>query len=120
LRWAAPGGERKVVERMAESPRETPGGEVLEQQAPRTHLPRLYKVLLHNDDYTTMEFVIEVLESIFARSPAEAFRIMMHVHENGRGLCGAYPYEIAETKVELVHERARQQGFPLRASMEED
>ena len=97
----------------------TPGGEVLELQGTKTSLPRLYKVLLHNDDYTTMEFVIEVLEGIFAKSPAEAFRIMMQVHENGLGVCGTYPFEIAETKVALVHERARQHGFPLRASVEE-
>jgi ATP-dependent Clp protease adaptor protein ClpS len=105
---------------MAQSPQTpAPGGEVLEQQGTKTLVPRLYTVLLHNDDYTTMEFVIEVLEGIFAKSPAEAFRIMMHVHENGVGVCGAYPYEIAETKVSQVHERARRQGFPLRASIEE-
>ena len=97
----------------------TPGGEVLEQPGTKTQVPRLYTVLLHNDDYTTMEFVLEVLEGIFAKSPAEAFRIMMHVHENGLGVCGAYPYEIAETKVAQVHERARRHGFPLRASVEE-
>ena len=104
---------------MAESTTGTPGSEVLERQETQTCLPRLYKVLLHNDDYTTMEFVIEVLESIFAKSPAEAFRIMMLVHEKGLGVCGVYPFEIAETKVSLVHERARRRGFPLRASMEE-
>ena len=104
---------------MAGSTKGTPGGEVLEQQKTRTREPRLYRVLLHNDDYTTMEFVIEVLEGIFAKSPAEAFRIMMNVHEKGQGVCGAYPYEIAETKVAAVHERARERGFPLRASMEE-
>jgi len=103
---------------MAE-PAPTPGGEVLEQQGTQTQVPRLFTVLLHNDDYTTMEFVIEVLEGIFTKSPAEAFRIMMHVHENGVGVCGAYPYEIAETKVAQVHERARRHGFPLRASIEE-
>jgi ATP-dependent Clp protease adaptor protein ClpS len=104
---------------MAESTRVTPGSGVLEQAGTETRLPRLYKVLLHNDDYTTMEFVIEVLQDIFAKSPAEAFRIMMHVHERGIGVCGAYPYEIAETKVAQVRERARGQGFPLRASVEE-
>jgi len=104
---------------MADSTKGTPGGEVLEQQGTRTLLPRLFKVLLHNDDYTTMEFVLEVLAGIFAKSPAEAFRIMMHVHENGLGACGTYPFEIAETKVAQVHEKARRQGFPLRASLEE-
>jgi ATP-dependent Clp protease adaptor protein ClpS len=97
----------------------TPDGRVLERADTETRLPRLYRVLLHNDDYTTMEFVVEVLEGIFGKSPAEAFRIMLHVHENGIGVCGAYPHEIAETKVALVHRRARGRGFPLRASLEE-
>ncbi len=97
-----------------------PEGGLLEQQEAKTRLPRLYRVLLHNDDYTTMEFVLDVLEGIFGKSPAEAFRIMMHVHQSGRGVCGAYPYEIAETKVALVHVRAGARGFPLRASMEEE
>ena len=105
---------------MAQPPHGEPGGKVLERPDVETRLPRLYKVLLHNDDYTTMEFVVEVLEGIFGKSPAEAFRIMMHVHENGVGMCGSYPYEIAETRVALVHERARARGFPLRASMEEE
>lgn len=96
-----------------------PGGEVLEKTRPKTRKPALFKVILHNDDYTTMQFVIEVLESIFHRSPAEAYRIMMQVHRQGRGVCGAYPHEVAETKVALVHDWAKEQGFPLRASMEE-
>jgi ATP-dependent Clp protease adaptor protein ClpS len=66
-----------------------------------------------------MQFVTEVLEEVFRKSPAEAFRIMLLVHTAGRGLCGAYPHEIAETKVALVHDRARAAGFPLRASLEE-
>jgi len=104
---------------MAGSAAGTPGGEVREHQGTQTILPRLYKVLLHNDNYTTMDFVIEVLEGIFAKSPAEAFRIMLTVHENGVGVCGDYLFEIAETKVAQVHEKARRHGFPLRASMEE-
>ena len=98
----------------------TPGVRAIERAESETRLPRLYRVLLHNDDYTTMEFVVEVLEGIFGKSPAEAYRIMMHVHRNGIGVAGLYPYEIAETKVALVHERARSSGFPLRASLEEE
>ena len=97
-----------------------PEAETLDQTRSAEERPRLYKVLLHNDDYTTMQFVMEVLQGIFLKSPAEAFRIMMHVHTHGTGMCGAYPHEIAETKVALVHEQARAAGFPLRASMEEE
>jgi len=95
------------------------GEAVLERTGPKTEQPPLYRVVLHNDDYTTMEFVVEILESIFHKSPAEAHRVMMQVHLEGAGACGVYPHEIAETKVSLVHERARAQGFPLRASLEE-
>ena len=95
------------------------GGQVQEKTRPRTKRPPLYKVVLHNDDYTTMQFVMEVLERIFHKSPAEAHRIMMHVHTQGHGICGLYSFEVAETKVALVHESAREHGFPLRASLEE-
>lgn len=95
-------------------------GEVLEKTRRKTDKPKLYKVVLHNDDYTTMEFVIAVLESIFSKSPAEAFRIMIHVHTRGAGVAGIYSYEVAETKAVLVHERARQAGYPLRCSIEEE
>jgi ATP-dependent Clp protease adaptor protein ClpS len=104
---------------MAETDRRT-GGEVLEKTRQKTQEPELYKVVLHNDDYTTMEFVVQVLESVFLKNPAEAFRIMMQVHTQGQGLCGAYPFDIAETKVTTVHELARERGFPLRASMEKE
>jgi ATP-dependent Clp protease adaptor protein ClpS len=102
---------------MAGTDRQT-DGEVLERTIHETKKPELFKVLLLNDDYTTMDFVIEVLESIFHKQPAEAFRIMMAVHTQGKGLCGIYPYEVAETKVDAVVERARENGFPLRAAME--
>jgi ATP-dependent Clp protease adaptor protein ClpS len=104
---------------MADSDRRT-DGELRERTRQEVREPTLYKVLLHNDDYTTMDFVIEVLETIFLKSPAEAFRIMMQVHTQGRGLCGLYPFEIAETKVATVHELAQTNGFPLRASLEEE
>jgi ATP-dependent Clp protease adaptor protein ClpS len=81
--------------------------------------PTLYKVVLLNDDYTTMEFVIHVLEEVFQKSPAEAYQIMMHVHVNGRGIAGVYPWEVAETKAETVITMARDAGFPLKAVTEE-
>lgn len=102
---------------MAETDKQT-GGEVLERTKQETKKPELFKVLLLNDDYTTMDFVVEILESVFHKQPAEAFRIMMAVHTQGKGLCGVYPFEVAETKVEAVVERAREHGFPLRAAME--
>lgn len=102
---------------MAGTDRET-GGEILERTRQETKKPELYKVLLLNDDYTTMDFVVEVLESIFHKQPAAAFRIMMAVHTQGKGLCGVYPHEVAETKVAAVEDRARGNGFPLRAAME--
>ncbi len=81
--------------------------------------PPMYKVLLHNDDYTTMEFVVEVLQKVFRKSPAEATRVMLSVHKNGMGVCGVYTSEVAETKVEMVHHLARKHGYPLQCSMEE-
>ena len=103
-------------------PRERPqtGGEVLEKPKEKTRKPDLFKVVLLNDDYTTMEFVVHVLETVFNKPSAEAYRVMMEVHVTGKGLCGMYTYEIAETKVATVHEMARDNGFPLRATIEED
>ncbi len=102
---------------MPDRERQT-GGEVLDRPKHQTKEPELFKVLLLNDDYTTMEFVIEILEGVFHKPPAEAYRIMMAVHTQGKGLCGLYPHEIAETKVTSVIERARENGFPLLAAME--
>jgi ATP-dependent Clp protease adaptor protein ClpS len=81
--------------------------------------PKLYNVILLNDDYTTMEFVLQILETLFQKSPAEAYRIMMHVHRNGRGLAGVYTWEVAETKAETVAALAADAGYPLRATIEE-
>ena len=82
--------------------------------------PPLYKVLLHNDDYTTMEFVVFVLVTIFHRSEGEAFLIMLKVHNEGVGVAGIYPYEIAETKAEKVIALARQNEYPLLCTVEEE
>ncbi len=81
--------------------------------------PPMFKVLLHNDDYTTMEFVVEILQTVFHKSPSEATQIMLLVHKNGTGVCGIFTAEIAETKVQLVLHLARKKGFPLQCSMEE-
>lgn len=100
-------------------PRKESESELAEKPQPVTRRPKLYHVVLINDDYTTMEFVVRTLEEIFDKGPAEAYRIMMEVHINGRGVCGAYTFEVAETKVAAVHELARAEGFPLRAGIEE-
>lgn len=95
------------------------GGQVVEKPKAVTKRPQLWNVVLINDDYTTMEFVVQTLEEIFDKGPAEAYRIMMEVHTSGRGVCGAYTFEVAETKVAAVHDSARAEGFPLRAGIEE-
>ena len=82
--------------------------------------PSMYRVLLHNDDYTSMEFVVEVLMYVFHKSWEESTHIMLQVHTEGIGVCGVYPYEVAETKVEMVEALARENGFPLKCTMEKD
>jgi len=82
--------------------------------------PPLYKVLLLNDDYTTMDFVVEVLQQVFQKSEGDAHRIMLNVHHNGFGVCGLYPREIAETKIDMVDNLSREKGFPLKCAMERD
>ena len=82
--------------------------------------PPLYKVLLINDDYTTMEFVVEVLRYVFNKTIEQATRIMLNVHQDGVGVCGIYPYEIAETKVNTVDALSRERGFPLKCTMERE
>lgn len=94
------------------------GGIAVEVGKPRLKEPRKYLVFLHNDDYTTMEFVIEVLETYFHKSGAEAQRIMLSVHHAGRGVAGVYSHEIAETKCSQVENAARSRGFPLKCSIE--
>ncbi|WP_127752950.1 ATP-dependent Clp protease adapter ClpS [Devosia sp. 1566] len=85
---------------------------------PKTKRPNLYRVLLLNDDYTPMEFVILVLQDVFNKSREDAMRIMLHVHQKGVGECGIYPYEVAETKVTRVMDTARKNQHPLQCVME--
>ena len=82
--------------------------------------PSLYRVMLLNDDFTPMEFVVMVLEQVFHRSNEEAYRIMMHVHQKGVGVCGVYTFEVAETKVAQVMDAARRNEFPLQCVMEKE
>ena len=96
-----------------------PGTATKTRTQPRLKKPKLYKVLLHNDDYTTMEFVVFILRAIFHRSETDAVQIMLHVHKNGIGVAGVYTYEIAETRVRQVEGLAREHEFPLRCSLEE-
>lgn len=85
---------------------------------PKTQKPNLYRVLLLNDDYTPMEFVVLVLQDVFNKSREDAMRIMLHVHNKGVGECGVYPYEVAETKVTRVMDTARKNQHPLQCVME--
>jgi ATP-dependent Clp protease adaptor protein ClpS len=94
-----------------------PEGDVRDEKEIRE--PKLYRVILHNDDYTTMDFVIEILICVFHKPAAEATRIMLDVHKKGKGICGVYHYDIAATKVAQVHQLARQREFPLKCSLEE-
>ena len=86
----------------------------------KTQKPAMYKVLLLNDDYTPMEFVVDVLERFFSKQNEEAVRIMLHVHQKGVGICGIYTYEIAETKVTQVVDYARKSQHPLQCTLEKD
>ena len=81
--------------------------------------PRHYKVIMHNDDFTSMDFVVEILMDIFHKDQLEAERLMLLVHQGGKAAVGAYPYDIAVTKVEAVCARAKQEGFPFRMTVEE-
>jgi ATP-dependent Clp protease adaptor protein ClpS len=93
---------------------------VVVKSKPKTKKPSLYKVLLLNDDYTPMEFVVHVLERFFSKSREEATRIMLHVHRRGVGVCGVYTYEVAETKVTQVIDFARRHEHPLQCTLEKE
>ena len=112
------GAGRKALAPAPLTAMPSPGEKVQERTRTKQKEPELYKVVLLNDDYTTMEFVVQVLEHVFEKSPAEAYQIMIHVHTQGRGIAGVYPWEVAETKTETVTSLAREAGYPLRAVTE--
>ena len=105
-------------ERKRRGEQGTPGTAVISKTKPQTKRPSLYRVLLLNDDYTPMEFVVHVLERFFNKNQEAAYRIMMHVHQHGIGECGIYTYEVAETKVTQVMDFARKHQHPLQCVME--
>jgi ATP-dependent Clp protease adaptor protein ClpS len=113
---------------MSDQDKRTGGGQggegsqtgVVVKARPRTKKPAMYKVLMLNDDYTPMEFVVHVLERFFQKNREEATRIMLHVHRRGVGVCGVFTYEVAETKVTQVMDLARQNQHPLQCTIEKD
>ncbi len=115
--WSGPEGSGPDVPRRNDPNRQ---GDLVTQTERRVKRPRKFKVILYNDDYTPMEFVVQVLESVFQKSPAEATQLMLEIHRSGLGVAGVYVLELAETKVVTVHQLAEQAGYPLRAGVEEE
>ena len=112
-----------IITSMAQKDSTKDGGgntSVITRTEPKTKKPSLYKVLLLNDDYTPMEFVVHVLQTFFAKSAEEATRVMLHVHQKGVGICGVYTFEIAETKVTQVMDFAKKHQQPLQCTMEKE
>ena len=98
----------------------TSSTDVIVKTKPKTKTPSMYKVLMLNDDYTPMEFVVHVLEKFFGKNRADATRIMLHVHQRGVGVCGVFTYEVAETKVTQVIDYARRHQHPLQCTLEKE
>jgi ATP-dependent Clp protease adaptor protein ClpS len=94
--------------------------ESISEKKGKVSKPSMYKVIILNDDYTTMDFVVEILIKIFTKTLEKANKIMLNVHRRGKGICGLYTREIAETKIETVHTLAQAQGFPLKCTMEKE
>ena len=105
---------------MAKFPEIEGGADVLVEKETKLEKPKLFKVILHNDDFTTMEFVVFVLQYVFNRSEPEAFTIMLKVHNEGLGIAGLYPYEIANMKSEKAMNLARSREYPLLCTVEEE
>ena len=95
-------------------------GAILTEKRPKVARPPKFKVILYNDDYTPMEFVVAVLEQVFGKGPTEATQLMLQIHRSGLGIAGVYVLEVAETKAATVHRLAESQGYPLRAGVEKE
>lgn len=121
---------RRAARSGAEPPRQSPPGnagthrdregDLGVKERERVKRPDRWKVILYNDDYTPMEFVVSVLEQLFSKSPTEATQIMLRIHRGGKGVAGVYILEVAETKVTRVHKLAEERGYPLRAGVEQE
>lgn len=107
-----------MSERQGRDEQRESGVAIREREEKKIKRPRMYRVILHNDDYTPMDFVVRLLETVFHRNESEATAVMLHVHHHGQGVAGVYTHEIAETKVAQVHLLARKNDHPLMASME--
>ena len=114
------GSAGPVILQGGDDPKEGTSGAVITKARPKLEEPKMYRVLLHNDDFTPMDFVVEILERYFGKDATESQKIMLEVHTKGIGLCGVYPKEIAETKAILVSEKARENQYPLKCTFEED
>jgi ATP-dependent Clp protease adaptor protein ClpS len=115
-----PAAPRAMADKDKRNEPTGPGTAVITRTKPQTKRPNMYRVLLLNDDYTPMEFVVHVIEKFFAKDREEATRIMLHVHHHGVGECGVFTYEVAETKVNQVMDLARQHQHPLQCTIEKD
>jgi len=112
-----PDEPKKPIEPPPQRERQREGG-LATRERPKVERPKRFKVILFNDNYTPMEFVVTLLESVFAKSPTEATELMLQIHRSGMGIAGVYVLEIAETKVAAVHRKAEERGYPLRAGSE--
>jgi ATP-dependent Clp protease adaptor protein ClpS len=120
ISWEAPEHGHGATLKMSDKREEGPNVGTIVKAKPKTKKPAMYKVLMLNDDYTPMEFVVHILERFFSKNRQEATRIMLHVHRRGVGICGVYTYEVAETKVTQVMDFARQHQHPLQCTLEKD
>lgn len=113
-------GVSPCVTNMGNHPQEDSGDLLLLEPKTKTRLPPMYKVIMHNDDYTPMDFVVEMLKGIFRMQHEDAISVMLQIHHQGCGLCGIFTRDVAETKIELVMHRAHEHEYPLQCTLEQE